>query len=120
MLPFDDKALPDMPGNEYGRDPSPVDEAEEVPVIETATVTRIIRDDGYSPQLPPPVPIKDRKGSEPALQLDSKFSAGSLTEHYSLQSSFSKSPAKERNFNQLVIQHPLDPQYMPAPLSPRR
>ncbi|KAJ2900048.1 hypothetical protein MKZ38_002666 [Zalerion maritima] len=118
MLPADDKALPARPDSDEFQEPepaSPVDDSFDVPVIETATVTRIIRDES-SPQ-PPPSNAGSRKNS--GLQMDPSLGDGSLTEHYSLQSSFSKSPVKDRNINHLVIQQP-DPKFLPAPLSPIR
>ncbi len=47
-------------------------------------------------------------------------SSSLLSDQYTLQSSFSKSPRKDSNINGLTLQMPAERKYIPPPLSPRR
>ncbi|KAI5458865.1 hypothetical protein BGZ63DRAFT_361827 [Mariannaea sp. PMI_226] len=113
----DTKALPARPDSDSHRPESDFmlqledEEAEEVAIFETATITRVIRDDNRGPHLPAPSqrakpkPIITTLNPEPGL----------------LQSSFSRSPMHigPPSPSPLLLQRP-DQHYIPAPLSPRR
>ncbi|KAF7558489.1 hypothetical protein G7046_g5661 [Stylonectria norvegica] len=129
-----DKALPARPNSDIHRPDSVLrlddkDQVEEVAVVETATVTRVIRDDSRSPQ-PPPVnhPTATQRYQELRHRRESSqdklrpIVTTTLTvDHGLLQSSFSRSPVRLRAAPEnLTLQRPGDHPYIPAPLSPRR
>ncbi|KAF4976443.1 hypothetical protein FZEAL_6881 [Fusarium zealandicum] len=92
--------------------------------FETATITRVTRDDTRSPQPPHGVhspPHQEGIGyKRRSMQTKPKPIVTTLTpEPGLLQSSFSKSPIRLRTPEHLLLHRPADP-YMPAPLSPRR
>ncbi|KAF4461842.1 hypothetical protein FALBO_11351 [Fusarium albosuccineum] len=99
------------------------DDLEHAAVFETATITRVIRDDNRSPHPPPTLqspPQQEGIGKRRSMQNKPKPIVTTLTpEPGLLQSSFSRSPIRLRTPDHLLLQRPTDP-YMPAPLSPRR
>lgn len=106
------KALPARPES-LGLQPGPViavddDEADEPAIIQTATLTRIVKNEG-------PYASRRANGSQ---DLGHDL-AGQTPRQHPLQSSFSRSREylpEERH----VLQRPSEDPYMPPPLSPRR
>lgn len=120
-LDEDTKALPSRPDSEFRRPDSESmlhlddEEAEEVAVFETATITRVIRDDSRSPQPPHVAPSPSRRANKPKPIVTTLTPEPGL-----LQSSFSRSPIHLRSPDPFLLQRPSEYPYMPAPLSPRR
>ncbi|KAH8887871.1 hypothetical protein GQ53DRAFT_768178 [Thozetella sp. PMI_491] len=124
--PQETKALPRRPDavERFERPVSPFTDPDDA-VIETARVAKIGSD--LTPereQQPIPSysrPTNSRANATPtptlAFEAPRDGPSGSLTEQYSLQSSFSKSTKKP---DTLILPRPMDQQYMPPPLSPRR
>lgn len=117
----DTKALPARPNSDARRPDSESsmlrledEEADEVAVFETATITRVIGDDSRSPQPPHVVPAPSRRVNKPKPIVTTLNPEPGL-----LQSSFSRSPIHLGPPSPLLLQRP-DPHYIPAPLSPRR
>ncbi|KAH7121312.1 hypothetical protein EDB81DRAFT_227225 [Dactylonectria macrodidyma] len=119
-LDEDTKALPSRPDSDVRRPDSESmlhlddEEAEEVAVFETATITRVIRDDSRSPQ-PPHMAPQSRRANKPKPIITTLTPEPGL-----LQSSFSRSPIHLRSPDPFLLQRPTDYPYIPAPLSPRR
>ncbi|KAK7402496.1 hypothetical protein QQX98_011740 [Neonectria punicea] len=119
-LDEDAKALPSRPISDVHHSDSESmlrlddEEAEEVAVFETATITRVIRDDDRS-QPPHVVPSPSRRANKPKPIVTTLTPETGL-----LQSSFSRSPINPRSPDPFLLQRPPDYPYMPAPLSPRR
>lgn len=126
----DMKALPARPDSEIHRPDSVVrvedNEVEDAVIVETATVTRIVKDESYMDEDPPPI---DHYQQQPDLQHRRESSQDklrpivtttlTLPEHGLLQSAFSRSPVRLRPPDHQHLQRPGDSSYMPAPLSPR-
>lgn len=128
------KALPARPDSDSHRRGSVLnldddlhDAPDEAPLIQTATLTRILRDDSRSPlppqTLPPPPPQRYQDHS--SLRDRSQDTARSLRqspgpEHGLLQSSFSRSPVRLRSPVPPHQQESRDQHYVPPPLSPFR
>lgn len=116
----DTKALPARPNSDVRRPDSESvlrlddEEADEVAVFETATITRVIRDDSRSPQPPHVVAAPSRRMNKPKPIVTTLNPEPGL-----LQSSFSRSPIHLGPPSPLLLQRP-DPHFLPAPLSPRR
>ncbi|KAF4475503.1 Translation factor GUF1 [Colletotrichum fructicola Nara gc5] len=123
----DGKALPARPESLGLRlnptlqfnDDDDVDYLEEPGGLETAALARILKDGGRnSPSYAGPgLPISRMQGlAEPA-----RSGLSRTPEQYTLQSSFSRSPLRERNSDEhLIFQIPTEDATMPPPLSPRR
>ncbi|KAF0316661.1 GTP-binding protein [Colletotrichum asianum] len=123
----DGKALPARPESLGLRlnptlqfnDDDDVDYLEEPGGLETAALARILKDGGRnSPSYAGPgLPISRTQGlAEPA-----RSGLSRTPEQYTLQSSFSRSPLRERNSDEhLIFQIPTEDATMPPPLSPRR
>ncbi|CAM1501142.1 Fc.00g103040.m01.CDS01 [Cosmosporella sp. VM-42] len=133
----DDKALPRRPDSEIHRPDSVLnlddDEVEEVAIIETATVTKIVRDDSRSPQPPQFDPqfdpyqnqqrqsdLRHRRGASQDKLQPIVTTTLQAPAHGLLHSAFSRSPVRLRAPDNLILQRPDNSPYMPAPLSPRR
>lgn len=128
----DEKALPRRPSNSSSLDrpdsmvPATASEGEEGTAVETTTVFRNARERGET-RGPPAIPsysvptsaARRQNNKTPQLSVDtsSDDAAYYLTGQYPLQSAFSKSPRSDSGPN---LQPPMDLQYMPPPLSPRR
>ncbi|WQF89111.1 Putative MIT domain-containing protein [Colletotrichum destructivum] len=95
------------------------DDLEESGGLETAALTRILNEGSRSSAHHggPGLAISRMQGlGEPTRGQSSR-----LPEQYPLQSSFSRSPLRERTSDdQLILQIPTEDVYMPPPLSPRR
>ncbi|KAH8820976.1 hypothetical protein F5884DRAFT_69713 [Xylogone sp. PMI_703] len=127
----DGKALPARPESFYRSDdmqlPDDEDEDDEEPaIIETATVTRIVNDDSYMPELqnrsiaPEDVPRR-RESLLPSAFDQYQYKYRSAPQQSSYDRSYSKPAMQERIVEtNLRLAPPYDPQYMPPPLSPRR
>lgn len=98
-------------------------------IVETATVTRIIREETdmrWSPAMPSysvPISAARRQYSTPQLSIaTSRDDPSAMPGQYSLQSSFSRSPMRaDSSSSSTGLQPPMfDSHYMPPPLSPRR
>ncbi|KAB5571814.1 hypothetical protein GE09DRAFT_644435 [Coniochaeta sp. 2T2.1] len=127
----DGKALPRRPSSSLDRPDSmiPAVSDDEEFTVETATVMRNAREQGELrgapagalPSYSVPIPTARRQynGKTPQLSIETSRDDASyyLTGQYPLQSSFSKSP---RLNPPPGLQPPMDSQYMPPPLSPRR
>ncbi|KAK1961102.1 MIT domain-containing protein [Colletotrichum sublineola] len=95
------------------------DDLEESGGLETAALNRILRDGSRSsPNYGGPgLPISRMQ----ALGEPSRSSSARMPEHYPLQSSFSRSPLRDRaSDEQLIFQMPAEDASLPPPLSPRR
>lgn len=99
------------------------DDDNDATLFETATITRVIRDDSRSPQPPYPAysPPQQEDGGyrRRSIQKPKPIVTTLTPEPGLLQSSFSRSPIRLRTPDHLLLQRSVDP-YMPAPLSPRR
>ncbi|KAF7543806.1 hypothetical protein G7Z17_g10440 [Cylindrodendrum hubeiense] len=120
-LDEDTKALPSRPDSDVRHlDSESIlhlddEDAEEVAVFETATITRVIRDDSRSPHPQHVAPSPSRRANKPKPIITTLTPEPGL-----LQSSFSRSPIHLRSPDPFLLQRPSDYPYMPAPLSPRR
>ncbi|KAL0942115.1 MIT domain-containing protein [Colletotrichum truncatum] len=95
------------------------DEFEASSGLETAALTRILRDDNRG--LPGQAGSSSSISRKQELSEPTKITSGRTPEQYPLQSSFSRSPLRERNSDDnLIFQLPQDDGYLPPPLSPRR
>ncbi|KAK2730434.1 GTP-binding protein [Colletotrichum kahawae] len=123
----DGKALPARPESLGLRlnptlqfnDDDDVDYLEEPGGLETAALARILKDGGRnSPShAGPGLPISRMQG----LAEPTRSGLSRTPEQYTLQSSFSRSPLRERNSDEhLIFQIPAEDATMPPPLSPRR
>ncbi|KAG0652366.1 hypothetical protein D0Z07_1120 [Hyphodiscus hymeniophilus] len=127
-LRVDGKALPARPesASYIGDELQPPDD-EERAIIETATVTRIVNDQTYVPEyqqsrLIPTSQVPRRRESllPSALENAQQYRPRNIGESY-LGRSISKSPLRERVSEMGPnLAPPMDSQYMPPPLSPRR
>lgn len=139
------KALPARPDSDIHRPDSILrfdddDDVDDVAIIETATVTKIIREDSRSPQPPQFDPYQQHhdpyqqqrdpyQQQRPELEHRRESSQDKLRpivtttltypEHGLLQSSFSRSPIRLRVSDNLSPPRSSSA-FMPAPLSPRR
>jgi hypothetical protein len=102
------------------------DEDEEPAIIETATVTRVMDD---SDSVRDYQPSRSISTAQIPRRRESLLPSALESAQYKLRSpqelpgrSYSKSPMRERNteINKLSLAPPMDSQYMPPPLSPRR
>lgn len=125
MLPFQNKALPAFPDDDSVRRQSVLHhtevqpEEEDVPVIETATMTRIIREDEPDTQhQPPTVPTQrwQQDAAPPSHSPPDAVPHMQPPEPGFLQSSFSKSPIRSR-FPNGVMQAPPESSYAPSHLA---
>lgn len=121
MLPVNDKALPAQPDSGLDRikiESSSVADSDGVAVIEPATATKIVRDDSLVDVYASANRAVSRRGSE--QQTD----PASLTQHYTLQSSFARSPikgeGKSSSGSRNIIQDSNDSTVTSQPLSPTR
>ncbi|KAK6605129.1 MIT domain-containing protein [Botrytis cinerea] len=127
----DEKALPARPEStdfrsEYRPDELPMsDEEEEPAIIETATITRIVNDASY-----PDEPRRDRSYSrnrqshsrgESSLPSTFEPSQGQTRNHPDQRSNyFSRYNQSQGRNVETSLAVPMESQYMPPPLSPRR
>ena len=127
QLSDDGKALPARPESENyrGDDPQSPDD-EETAIIETATVTRIVNDQSFVPEyqsrLIPTSQVPRRRESllPSALDTAQQYKPRDIADPYSARS-YSKSPLRDRVTEMGVsLAPPMESQYMPPPLSPRR
>lgn len=125
----DGKALPARPpSNDYKEDElrSPVEDDSNA-VIETATMARIVNDDSYlnepqSRQLPTSqLPLRRESLLHAAFEPAPYKLSRNLADQYVPPRSYSKSPMRERIAETSInLAPPMDRDYMPPPLSPRR
>jgi len=100
--------------------------SEQEVAIAAATMSRYNSDADAAPRTVPIFSIPaDQAQAQPSrtstpIDMHKYGSASRLNEQYTLQSSFSKSSRKDLNVNGLSLQPPVNSQYIPAPLSPRR
>jgi hypothetical protein len=121
---IESKALPARPDGNGGYRPGPTyrdddddeDDGEEIAIIETATLTRIVKEGGRSPVNG----VSAFRKPDAPLGADSLRDNLRLEQQYPLQSSFSRSPAREPYNNNSSLPRPVDDVYIPPPLSPRR
>jgi hypothetical protein len=126
-LPDDGKALPARPEGEDRGDELQSPDDEEPAIIEVASVTRIINDQSYVPEyqqsrsIPSSQVPRRRESLLPsALDTAQQYRPRNMGDQYTGRS-FSKSPLKERVSELGVnLAPPMESQYMPPPLSPRR
>ncbi|KAG9247700.1 hypothetical protein BJ878DRAFT_477157 [Calycina marina] len=121
------KALPARPesGVYSTSEPQFVDEDENPAIIETATVTRIVNDQSYTPDrypqtraIPESQVPRCRESLKPASMDSGQYGRGRFQEQLDTRSC-SRSPMRESHIAS-HLHPPMDNLYMPPPLSPRR
>ncbi|TAQ89418.1 hypothetical protein B7494_g2299 [Chlorociboria aeruginascens] len=122
----DGKALPARPESEgFKREILDLLEDEEDPaIIETATVTRIVNDQSYNPEQGRSIPVSQvpmrRESLLPSTMDSLHYSSQNTSDQY-IGRSYSKPPMDDRLAESSVnLAPPMESQYMPPPLSPRR
>jgi len=124
----DSKALPARPesGNYTMNGRQSLSEDEEPVIIETATVTRIVNDQSYSPdessksrEIPASQVPRRRESLLPSSLDPGQYRSRTPQEQPSSRS-YSKSPMREPHLGNLDLPPPMETLYMPPPLSPRR
>ncbi|KAG9237580.1 hypothetical protein BJ875DRAFT_142848 [Amylocarpus encephaloides] len=124
----DGKALPQRPESEQyrGDESSAPDDEDEMPVIQTATATRIVTEQSYfaDPQQARSIPTSQlpiRRESLMPSALEAMQFKGKFGLDPGIEGSQSKSPMRERvKEMNIELPPPMESIYMPPPLSPRR
>ncbi|KAI9736815.1 MAG: hypothetical protein M1818_005866 [Claussenomyces sp. TS43310] len=115
------KALPARPESQEYQSTIGSQEIEDTAIIETATVARLVDDEAYMSearlQQASSTRLPKRGGSLPPSPYDSSQKA---TEQYIQHSKFGKSPIRERVTEIESLALPMNSEFMPQPLSPRR
>jgi len=125
---MDSKALPARPesGSFVTSGSQSVSDEDGSAIIETATMTRIVNDNSYSPdeysqsRAIPASQVPRRRESLLPSSLEAGQYRSRTPQEQPSSRSYSKSPMRDSNAGNLSLPPPMETLYMPPPLSPRR